>query len=375
MRHRSAGRLGCQYPRGCHRCDQQCALTRPNPPPQPSSWRACCQAAARRSRRPRRRPPLAGGSAGSAACLGAGQGRTTRRRTLRRSAAGGFKGLRGLSAPERIGPVAVLRPRRPATRCTHPARQGAAGQGGSGGDQPGGVVLVDVGTFRWRDDGGGGGGAGPDQGSARCPVHGEDAARGEGQAGGEGAHECSCPPPPSSLHLVQALPSSLSSRLMLLPWPLPACIGEVGGGGRSRDSWLGAPHARLRGLPLHDHVTESPLTNPHPLNRTRCWSRLARGSWTRQVGFAQAQLAAAAAVCLQQGEKEHSPPAHAAPPPLAGAWVSCPTHMRRMWELCGLPPPPKPEVTIVFATAVGLKEACAISTQVQARVASLPGSW
>lgn len=33
------------------------------------------------------------------------------------------------------------------------------------------------------------------------------------------------------LHLVQAMPLALSSRLMLLPWPLPACVGEVSNAG------------------------------------------------------------------------------------------------------------------------------------------------
>ena len=48
-----------------------------------------------------------------------------------------------------------------------------------------------------------------------------------------------------------------------------------------------------------------------------------------------------------------------------GAWLSCPSHIREMWEGCGLAAPSKPEVTLVFASPVGLKDVAALSTQVR----------
>lgn len=56
----------------------------------------------------------------------------------------------------------------------------------------------------------------------------------------------------------------------------------------------------------------------------------------------------------------HTPALH---PP--GAWLPCPSHMREMWESVGLNAPAKPEVTLVFASACGLKDVAAVSTQVR----------
>ena len=72
----------------------------------------------------------------------------------------------------------------------------------AGDGQPHGeVLLVDMGTYRWCSDGASRGGhvAEAGEAAAQAPV----------------------------LHLVQVLPGALAPRLALLPWPLPACIGEV----------------------------------------------------------------------------------------------------------------------------------------------------
>ncbi|GBF89534.1 adenylate cyclase [Raphidocelis subcapitata] len=169
------------------------------------------------------------------------------------------------------------------------------------------ALIVDMGTYRWRDDdagssgdgdGGGVSGSGGSSGpGAKLPLHGQGQGYGrhvtwggmqddgaEGAAA-PGAQPQLRPPPAPALHLVQVLPPRLSSRLMLLPWPLPACIGEDPLLAQTGPGYLDAP----------------------------------------------------------------------------GAFASCPSHMRSLWEARGQPAPPRPDVTMVFASAVGLKEMAAVN--------------
>jgi len=166
-----------------------------------------------------------------------------------------------------------------------------------------GVLLVDMGTYGWRDDQveaqavqpktqpGGCTQTGSLPGGSRHvhfgPSKDGPAAAGPPHAVAESA-SFAVAATATALHLVQALPRSLSSRLMLLPWPLPACIGED---------------------PLLEQTAPGFLDAP-------------------------------------------------------GAWVSCPSHMRELWEARGMSPPAKPKVTMVFAAAVGLKDIAAINTPV-----------
>jgi hypothetical protein len=96
-----------------------------------------------------------------------------------------------------------------------------AGQDAANGSDAS-VLLVDVGTYSWHDAD-----ASAEELHPRCPVHGQPAEDWDAHIGEGSRDECCCTLPVSSLHLVQALASSLSSRLALLPWPLPACSGEV----------------------------------------------------------------------------------------------------------------------------------------------------
>jgi hypothetical protein len=101
-----------------------------------------------------------------------------------------------------------------------------------------GVVLVDMGTYRWRDE----------EAAQAVPqkqqpgssavgakhVRWGPSADGDASDAWQSAPAAEAPAPVQqqaaapALHLVQAIPRSLTSRLMLLPWPLPACVGEVG---------------------------------------------------------------------------------------------------------------------------------------------------
>lgn len=104
--------------------------------------------------------------------------------------------------------------------------------------QGGAVLLVDMGTYRWLDDHNS---SQPHAASAPGPTDKAvvDDVGGSGkyvQHMPQGSGEQRAPMSPNEagacqegpmLHLVQALPRSLLPRMMLLPWPLPGCTGDV----------------------------------------------------------------------------------------------------------------------------------------------------
>ena len=174
-----------------------------------------------------------------------------------------------------------------------------------------GALLVDVGAYAWRDDGGDGGGGGGGDGA---PADDE-----EGDAGGGGG-EAAAAAAPALLHLWQALPAALASRLMLLPWPLPASVGDV----RPQD--LCPPLSSKRCRPSFPALPFG-STKYAPLLPTRPPSH-AQDPLLRQTG-----------------------PGFLDAPGAAAAW---PSHARELWAAAGLRPLPPPTATIAFASPAGL---------------------
>jgi hypothetical protein len=167
------------------------------------------------------------------------------------------------------------KPSLPLAACpkTSPAQMSTSSRDGgrfAGTTLAGGVVLVDVGKYRWRDDGDG-------------HMH-------AAEDGGFAVLNPQAPAAGPELRLVQALPHSLAARLMLLPWPLPASTEEVRVGrcitGRAFCCKVCVRFCIQGRFVFQLSVCVSACMAPcTPCPRTLCWSRWRLASSMRQVGL------------------------------------------------------------------------------------------